>query len=300
MRLHFIRNFVKLVRYENFSALSSDLSISQSTLSNQISQLEKELGDIKLIDRTTRTFNLTEEGHIFLKHAEQMIDIMDKCLFELFRYSREQHEQITISASTLPGSHMLPPFLAKFKASHPNVDFKIVINNSQKSIDLLKKKNADFAGIGSFMSTKEDEFDLKPIGMDNLVFICSPNHELLKGGIEEVNFDALVNYPFISREKGSGTRKIFEEHFPKFNLLDVQLEINDNNSIISAVSDSKYISIISEIIAYNAENAGLIKIIRVREHPVIAKREIFLIKLKSKELNGLKEVFWSNVGKKKG
>ncbi|MFX1274054.1 MAG: LysR substrate-binding domain-containing protein [Promethearchaeota archaeon] len=299
MRFHFIRNFVKLTQYKNFSTLSNDLSISQSTLSNQISQLEKELGDIKLIDRTTRTFKLTEQGEIFLKTAKEMVTIMDKCLLDLSQYSKDQHEQIIISASTLPGSHILPSFIARFKEDHPNAHFKIIINNSQKSIDMLRKNNAHFAGIGSFMGFTENEFDIVNIGTDALVFICSPNHELVKGGNKEVKFEDLIKCPFISREKGSGTRNVFEQEFSNFYLLNVQLEINDNDSIISAVSDSNYISILSEIIAKKAENAGLIKILRIKEHPIIAERNIFLVKLKGKELSMLKKSFWKNISNKK-
>jgi len=299
MRLNFIRNFVKLANYKNFSALSNDLSISQSTLSNQISQIEKELGNIKLIDRTTRTFKLTQEGEIFLKYAKEMIGIMDKCFLELSEYSIKQHEEIIISASTLPGSHILPIFIARFKESHPNVDFKILINNSHKSINLLRKDNADFAGIGSFMGSGEEEFDYLKIGSDNLVFVCSPNHKLLEGRKNEVSFNDLISFPFISREKGSGTRNVFENNFPQFHLLNIQLEINNNDSIITTVSESSYISVLSEIIAQKAENAGLIRIMKIKDYPIISQRDIFLIRIKGKELSKLKEDFWTFINKKK-
>jgi len=290
---------VKLAIYKNFSSLSNDLSISQSTLSNQISQIEKELGNVKLIDRTTRTFKLTEEGTIFLKYAKEIVGIMDKCLLELSQYSTKQQEEIIISASTLPGSHTLPIFIANFKETHPNVNFKIIINNSQKSINILKKNNADFAGIGSFMNNAEEEFDYIKIGSDNLVFICSPHHVLSEEGNQEVRFNDIIKFPFISRERGSGTRNIFEKYFPHFNLLNIQLEINDNDSIITAVSESSYISVLSEMIAQKAENAGLIKILKIKDYPIIAQRDIFLIRIKNKELSKLKETFWSNISEKK-
>ncbi|MHA1488656.1 MAG: hypothetical protein ACTSRI_03255 [Promethearchaeota archaeon] len=45
-----------------------------------------------------------------------------------------------MTASTYPGSHILPKFIANFREKNPNVNFKILINNSQESIILLKKK----------------------------------------------------------------------------------------------------------------------------------------------------------------
>ncbi|MHA1641732.1 MAG: LysR family transcriptional regulator, partial [Promethearchaeota archaeon] len=68
MNIEYIKNFVKLAEYKSFSKLAKDLPITQSTLSHQISQLEKSL-DLVLINRTTKKFELTEAGKIFLKYA---------------------------------------------------------------------------------------------------------------------------------------------------------------------------------------------------------------------------------------
>ncbi len=292
MNIEFLRNFISLTKYQSFSELSKELSISQSTLSHQISQLEKELGGITLIDRSTRKFDITQEGKIFLDYAEKIINLYDSCIQELSKYSKQQIEDITITASTLPGSHILPKYIANFRNEHPNVIFKVLINNSQKAIDSLKKGISDFAGIGSFMEEKQDNLDIIKIGDDNLVFICNPNHKLLKSGENIVNFDDLIKFPFIFREKGSGTRNIIEQHFPRYNELNMILEMNDNDSIISAVSESDNISILSEIIVKKAEDAGLIKILEVKDYPIIAKREVYFIKLKDKKIKGLKKKFW--------
>jgi hypothetical protein len=75
-------------------------------------------------------------------------------------------------------------------------------------------------------------------------------------------------------------------------MLNSQLEINDNDSIISAISGSNNISILSSLIAERAEKAGFIKILKIKEYPIIAKRNLFFIKLKDIKLTGLKKKFW--------
>jgi DNA-binding transcriptional LysR family regulator len=297
LKIEFLRNFIKLTHYKSFSGLAKDLSISQSTLSHQISQLEEEFGNITLIDRTTRKFKLTQQGEVFLDYAKNIINLYDTCKQELSEYSEKQIEDIIITASTLPGSHILPKYIANFRNEHPNVNFKILINNSQKSIDVLKKQMADFAGIGSFMDEDKDHFDIVKIGNENLVFICAPNHKLLKSGKDSVDFKELIKYPFIAREQGSGTRNIIVQHFTGYKQLNIILEMNDNDSIISAVSDSDNFSILSEIIAKKAEDANLIKILKIKNYPIIAKRDVFFIKLKNKKLKGLKKKFWEYLEK---
>ncbi len=292
MKIEFLRNFIKLAQYKNFSELAVDLDISQSTLSNQISQLEKEFGNSTLIDRTTRKFDLTESGKIFLEFAKKFVDLYDTCKKQLLEISLgAPTETIIITASTLPGSHVLPKFIANFREKNSNVDLKIVINNSSKSLENLKKGNADFAGIGSFMTYNKDDFEFIKIGEDSLVFICSPKHELLERD-KQIALKDLIQHPFIMREDGSGTRDVIERQFPEFPRLNVKLEINDNESIVSAVSSSNYISILSESIVKKAEDAGLVKILRLKDHPVIAKRDIYLVKQKGKELTSSKQKFW--------
>ncbi|MFX1257323.1 MAG: LysR substrate-binding domain-containing protein [Promethearchaeota archaeon] len=291
MNIETLRNYINLSKYQSFSGLAKDLSISQSTLSHQIIQLEEELG-VKLIDRTTRKFKLTIEGKIVLQYAEKIINLYDSCKQELFKYSTTISEDILITTSTIPGEYILPIFITNFNNKYSNVNFQILINNSRESLNLLNKNKADFAGIGSFMNYKKEKFDYIELGSDEMVFICSPKHEIIKKGKNQINFSELVKYPFISREIGSGTRYIIEQQFSKYKLLNSQLEINDNDSIISAVSESNNISILSSFIAKRAEKAGLIKILKIREYPIIAKRDLFFIKLKEKELTGLKKEFW--------
>ena len=207
-------------------------------------------------------------------------------------------EDIIINASTIPGSHLLPKYITSFRSEHPNVNFKIIINNSQKSLENLTKSTIDFAGIGSFMNFNEKIFNSIEIGEDNLKFICSPHHKLLKDGNDLVNFKEIMNYPFVLREKGSGMRNTFEQQFLDHKKLKVELEINDNDSIISTVSDSNYISIMSEIMVDKAELAGLVKSLKIKDYPVIAKRQLYFVKLKDKQLSQLKQEFWEEIKSK--
>lgn len=294
MNIEYLRNFIKLTQYKSFSKLAKELPISQSTLSHQILQIEKEFGGVVLINRTTKKFELTRAGKVLQDHAEQILELYDRCRREISKFQDKMIEDIIISASTIPGSHVLPKYIADFRTKNLYVNFKIVINNSKKSLENLKNGMADFAGIGSFMNYNKDDFDYIKIGDDELKIICSPNHELLKNG-SLISFDELKEYPFVWREKGSGTRDSLEQQFPDFKKLKVELEINDNDSIISTVSDSNYLSIMSEIMVKKAESARLIKILEIKDYPLITKRPLYFAKLKPKELSRLKKKFWDEL-----
>ncbi|MFX0141193.1 MAG: LysR substrate-binding domain-containing protein [Candidatus Hodarchaeota archaeon] len=297
MNIEYLRNFIKLTQYKSFSKLAQKLPISQSTLSHQISQLEKDFGGVVLIDRTTKKFELTKAGNLLFEYAGRIIELYDNSKLEISKFKDQIEENIIISASTIPGSHILPRFIADFKNKNTNVNFKILINNSQKSIENLKNERADFAGIGSFMNYDEKNFDNIKIGEDEFKFICSPNHELLRNG-NTVNFNDIIKYPFVLREQGSGMRETFKQQFPEYKDLNIKLEINDNDSIISTVSESNYISIMSEMMVDKAESAGLIKSLKISNYPTIAKRPLYFIKLKDKKLSQLKKKFWNELKSK--
>ena len=296
MNIENLRNFIKLTKYQNFSELAKDLLISQSTLSHQISHLEKDLG-LMLIERSTKKFVVTEVGTIFLKYAEKIVNLYDQCLQDLTKYSEQQFEEIIISASTIPGSHILPKFITIFRNENPNVNFKLLINDSKESIENLNKKLVDFAAIGSFITYNKNQYDIIKIGEDKLSFICSSSHKLLKNNINIVKFEDLLQYPFVWREKGSGMRDVFINQFPDYRRLNIELEINDNDSIISTVAESNYISIMSEMMANKAEKAGLIRILEIESHPIITQRPLFCIKRKNEELSELKIKFWGYIKK---
>jgi len=294
MDIEFLRTFILLTEVKSFSKLANELKMSQSTLSHRISQIESDFGNIKLINRTTRKFELTDEGSIFLEYANGIVELYDKSKKILAKYSDKITEDIIISASTLPGSHILPKFIAQFREQYPNANFKIIINNSEQSLKLITKNQVDFAGIGSFMGHTGENFNIIKIGEENLKFICSPNHELLRKN-KPISFKELIKFPFISREKGSGTRDIFEHNFLEHDKLDTKLALDNNDSIISAIYESNYISVLSETIAQKAVNAGLIKFLEIEEYPIITSRDIYFIKPKDKELSILKKKFWENL-----
>jgi len=297
MNIEYLRTFIKLANYKSFTELAHDLPISQSTISHQISQLEKDFG-LTLINRSTKKFEITEAGKILLNYSQKIIDLYDSCVIELEEFGNIKFEKIVISASTTPGSHILPRNIAEFRDNNPKVNFKIKINNSLKSIENIVKNLADFAGIGSFINYRKDDFDVIKIGEDQLKFISSPDHKLLEISKGKVNPSDLIKYPFVWREKGSGMRNAFEHQFPDYKKLKIKLEMNDNDSIISTVSESNYISIMSEMMAVNAEKAGLIKILEIKGFPQIVKRDLFFIKSKDKELSELKTSFWEYIKKK--
>ncbi|MFX1480920.1 MAG: LysR family transcriptional regulator, partial [Promethearchaeota archaeon] len=68
--------------------MAKELEISQSTLSHQISQIEKEFGEVTLINRTTKKFELTKAGSLLQEHAVKIIELYDSCKREISKFHK--------------------------------------------------------------------------------------------------------------------------------------------------------------------------------------------------------------------
>jgi len=137
----------------------------------------------------------------------------------------------------------------------------------------------------------EEKFAFHQIGEEQLVLIVPCNHELAQN--KTVELKKILAYPFVNREETSGTRKEIESLLERsgFNAerLRVALELGSTESVVTAVSENRGISIISSIAAQKAQAAGLIKIVKIDE----AKnpRKLYISRPKTLILK-TSETFW--------
>lgn len=86
MNIEQLKYYTELCRVKNFTEVGFACNLSQSALSKQIRKLEKEL-NVTLIRRNTRKFELNEEGEIFLKYADEALDLYEKMLTKVCQES---------------------------------------------------------------------------------------------------------------------------------------------------------------------------------------------------------------------
>jgi len=132
--------FVQVVDSGSFSAAASKLGITKSGVSQQVSQLEEELG-IRLLHRTTRQLRLTEAGTLYLEGCRQMVEAADAANQQMGLYRMEPSGTLRISCSHEFAANHLIPLLAPFMERHPKLSLDIdgtdqVINLLEEQIDL--------------------------------------------------------------------------------------------------------------------------------------------------------------------
>jgi len=289
IRFDYLNTFLTVTRTRSFSLAAKELKTSQGTVSHHIAALETYF-DAELFKRTANGVDLTDEGATLKETAEKILQQTQDAKTKISTAKHNLAGTIRIAASTIPEEHIIPSLTAEFQKKYPDVKFKIKAEDSLNSFSSLQVNDADFAAVGTIHGF-EEKFDFLQIGEEQLVLIVPCNHELAKH--KTVKLNAVLTYPFVSREETSGTRleieRLLEKNAFSSQQLRVALELGSTESVITAVSEGRGISIISSIAANKAQAAGLLKIVAIDE----AKnpRKLYIVRPK-RPLLKTSEAFW--------
>jgi DNA-binding transcriptional LysR family regulator len=289
IRFDYLNTFLTVSRTHSFSLAAKELKTSQGTVSHHIAALE-EYFDAELFKRTANGVEITEEGATLKETAEKILKQTQDAKAKISASKLNLTGTIRISASTIPGEHIIPSLIAEFQKRHPEVKFKIKAEDSLTSLNSLQANDADFAAVGTVQGF-EEKFDRLQIGEEQLVLIVSCNHKLAEK--KTVKLNEIFRYPFVNREETSGTRmeieKLFENNSLSFSNLRTVFELGSTEAVITAVSEGRGISIISSIAAAKAQAAGLVKVLNIEESK--NPRKLYIVRQKSALLKP-SEMFW--------
>ncbi len=127
--------FVQSVDYGGFSATGRALDIPKSTLSRRVIALESRLG-VRLIERTSRRFVLTDVGREFYRHAQAMLIEADAAEEAVARRLAEPSGTIRLTCSIGMARFLADP-LTRFLAAHPKVN--LVQMTTNRYVDLVEE-----------------------------------------------------------------------------------------------------------------------------------------------------------------
>ena len=279
-----IEAFVNVVRYKSFSKAADATFFTQPTISTHIRNLEKELG-VKLLDRKSRTVEMTPQGNQFYKYAVEMINARSLAIDAINAGVENLSGILEIQASSIPGVTFLPGLLAGFRNEHDGVQYYVSVSDTQTVVDNISERIGEIGFVGEDVSSSAIE--CVKIASDRSVLI-SP----LSSGIgAEVSLSEVAQHPFIWRETGSATRKSFEKAaleagFEK-DAFEVAALVDDMDAIVRSVEAGLGVAIISEQIA--SALGGRVNVSEIKDFN--EARSFFMIRLKNMSLSPAAEAF---------
>ncbi len=143
MELRVLRYFIEVAREQNITAAAERLFITQSTLSKQLMELEKELGK-KLLVRGKRKTTLTEDGMFLYRRAQEIVDLADKTEGAFKATDEVITGDIYIGCGETQGMRTVIEAIKKLNEQHPDVRFHLYSGNDEDVSERLDNGLVDF------------------------------------------------------------------------------------------------------------------------------------------------------------
>lgn len=246
MDLRQLEYFVAVAEERNFTRAAERVHISQSGVSAQIRQLERELG-AELFDRSARTATLTVAGKAALKHARTALTAaaaVGQAVGEVTDLIRGQ-----LTVGMVVGCTITPLFdaLAAFNRAHPGVEISLLEDNSDRLVEGVQAGTIDLALIGT-ATVRHDGLDALTIISERLVAAVPAGHPLAEQ--RRVALRDLCAYPIVCMPPGTGLRTVLDQACAAQNLrLVIALQASAADAIADLGARGLAVAILSESMA---------------------------------------------------
>ena len=242
MTIRSLEIFVKVAECGKMSEVARNMYITQSSVSQAISEIEKEYG-VKLFDRISRKLYLTEAGKKLLGYGRHLLAVNEEindCMKHCAKNIR-----IRVGATVTVGTCVISPIMLELYKVNPLIEPEVFVEDTRLIAKKLLNSELDIAIVEG--KIKHPDIVTKSIINDNLVLICSHKHEFYKRDSIEVS--ELSNQPLIMRELGSGTRAQLEKQLKELKIpMNIRWSCYNSEAILRAVVDNFGIAVISELL----------------------------------------------------
>ncbi|MBR3524731.1 MAG: LysR family transcriptional regulator [Lachnospiraceae bacterium] len=224
MEIGSIKTFMVLAQTKNYTRTANQLFVAQSTVTNRIHELEKELG-FSLFKRTNRSVELTPEGEKFRIYAEKVIELTDTSLAELSSVQKYDHYLRIGCADSIYEGH-LAKLILKHRKTHPGDYLKISIGLTDHLLEQIRNDMLDV--VFTYLPLRKNSFHCELYKQDTLVLVTDIENKKYKRGItvEQLLEEKYLMCNFALQDVGQYIRKLF----PKYHQF--ELEIDDCMKIV--------------------------------------------------------------------
>lgn len=255
MELRQLRYFAKAAETLNFSDAAKSLNIAQSSLSQQIRQLEDELGT-QLFIRASHSVRLTEAGEVMLPFALRTIHEAEACRCRIYDLRK-------LSAGTLNigVTHSFSPILTEsvilFMKMYPGIKLNIIYKQMNELMELLAKREIDF--VLAFKPIRHlPDVESHILFQNSLSAIVGNNHPLASRDC--ISVSELEKFDLALPSKGLQARNAFDSIVTNYNDFKIRIELNEVNTLLKLVRQTSLVTVLAEDSIYDIHDVKAVPI----------------------------------------
>ncbi len=210
MDIRRLEAFRKVYELRSFSRAGQELFLSQPTVSAHVAALEEELG-VRLFDRLGRGVLPTPAAEALNARALEVFRALERARAEVLLLREKVAGELILGGSTIPAHYLLPRILSGFLPLYPEVRVEIQDGDTDQIMERTAKGEVVLGLVGA--KAQRSDLAFEPLFKDHLVVVASP--AFAKAHAAAIAAGDPTGWPWIMRERGSGTRKSFEQALDK-------------------------------------------------------------------------------------
>jgi len=271
MDLHQLRVFQAAVKNGGFTRAGEALHLSQSTVSQHISQLEHELG-CSLFSRVGKRVVVSDAGNLLMQYTEKIFRDLKNAEMAVRELSALKRGTVRLGVGPTTLTYRLPHVLADYKRRFPEIELIVLAGTTEFLLSAMQSENLDLAVV---MQTEAAPKGLiiTPLGTEELVVVLNQDHPLArKTALEPAD---LASLRFILYEKNTAMQSLIDRYFE---LLDISpritMEVENNEAIKSLVRAGLGASILPLCAVAQRSSSAQLRVLRVNGMPLTRSLEL--------------------------
>jgi len=216
---------------------------------------------------------------VLLPYAKKSIDLIKDTDMVMSSFAEQLKGRLLLGASLTIGESILPRWLGPFGKEFPNIGISMKVMNTTHLIEEIENHQLNFAIIEA--PIEHPDMNIEAVMEDELVLVVPSDHPLI--AIERLRLEDVLQYPFVLREQGSGTRQVMEDKLIANGFdplqLKIVMELGSTGAIKSAVEAGLGISFLSISSVKHELALGLVKTLPIDN--ITFTRQFYSVYLKS-------------------
>ncbi|NPU83718.1 MAG: LysR family transcriptional regulator [Syntrophaceae bacterium] len=203
MELRHITSFIAVAEELHFGRAAKRLNISQPPLSQQIRQLEEEIG-VRLFNRTRRRVEITAAGLVFLTEARRIMALTKEAVRQTIRADRGELGSLAIGFIGSANYSVLPRVILDFRKQYQDVEVSLTEMNTSHQLEALRDDRIHVGFMRPPRGIENEGISVEPVFREPLV-AAIPDHHPLKGETPlPLRLLAKESFIMIPRQRGPG------------------------------------------------------------------------------------------------
>lgn len=239
-----LKVFYSVATNLSFTQASRELFISQPAISKHIRELEQQY-KTPLFERNGNKIGLTRAGKLLLSHAQSLLAAYRQLDFEMNLLTDHFSGELRLGASTTIAQYVLPPLLAQFIQTFPEIHLSLISGNSHEIEKALTDGKIDLGLVEGCAALNTLHYET--FMRDELVIITHTTSSFAR--YDELTLEQFCTLPLVLRENGSGTLQVLEaalvEHKIKLAHLNILIQLGSTESIKLFLENSDTLGVVS-------------------------------------------------------